>query len=62
MPGAILAGLQKHLPEDMTEKIFDENGLYTSIMKTIEQGASTTVWAAVSDELEGVGGKYLENL
>ena len=30
-------------------------------MKTPEQGASTSVWAAVGPELEGVGGKYLEN-
>ena len=26
-----------------------------------EQGASTSVWAAVGDELEGKGGLYLEN-
>ncbi len=29
--------------------------------KTIEQGASTSVWAAVAPELEGTGGLYLEN-
>ena len=29
--------------------------------KTPEQGASTSVWAAVAPELDGVGGKYLEN-
>ena len=29
--------------------------------KTVEQGASTSVWAAVASELEGVGGKYLED-
>jgi hypothetical protein len=29
--------------------------------KTIEEGASTSVWAAVAPELEGVGGKYLED-
>ena len=29
--------------------------------KTVEQGASTSVWAAVAPELEGVGGKYLED-
>ena len=31
-------------------------------MKTIEQGAATTVWAAVSKEWEGKGGKYLEDV
>jgi hypothetical protein len=29
--------------------------------KTVEEGAATTVWAAVAPELEGVGGKYLDN-
>ena len=30
-------------------------------MKSVEQGAATTVWAAVSKDLEGRGGRYLEN-
>lgn len=30
-------------------------------LKSIEQGASTTVWAAVAKELDGKGGLYLEN-
>jgi NAD(P)-dependent dehydrogenase (short-subunit alcohol dehydrogenase family) len=29
--------------------------------KTVPQGAATTVWAAVSDDLDGVGGVYLED-
>ena len=29
--------------------------------KSIEQGASTTVWAAVAKELDGKGCLYLEN-
>lgn len=29
--------------------------------KNAEQGASTSVWAAVAPELENVGGKYLED-
>src|SRR6185369_12346838 len=32
-------------------------GLY----KTPQQGAATTVWCAVSPELEGTGGVYCEN-
>ena len=27
-------------------------------MKTPEQGASTSVWAALAPELEGIGGRY----
>ncbi|HYD46252.1 MAG TPA: oxidoreductase, partial [Phenylobacterium sp.] len=29
--------------------------------KTPEQGAATSVWAAVGPELEGIGGLYLED-
>ena len=31
------------------------------IIKSTEQGAATTVWAAVAKEWEGTGGKYLED-
>lgn len=63
MPGGILTPLQRHLSKE--EQIgfgwIDENGTPNPRMKTPEEGASTSVWAAVGDELEGVGGKYLEN-
>ena len=39
----------------------DANGTVRDGFKTTEQGASTSVWAAVGDELEGVGGLYLED-
>ena len=29
--------------------------------KSLEQGAATTVWAAIARDWEGKGGKYLEN-
>ncbi|MDZ4776161.1 MAG: SDR family NAD(P)-dependent oxidoreductase [Alphaproteobacteria bacterium] len=63
MPGGIITPLQRHLSKE--EQIgfgwIDENGVPNERMKTPEQGASTSVWAAVGGELEGVGGKYLEN-
>jgi NAD(P)-dependent dehydrogenase (short-subunit alcohol dehydrogenase family) len=63
MPGGIITPLQRHLSKE--EQIgfgwIDENGVPNERMKTPEQGASTSVWAAVGPELEGVGGKYLEN-
>jgi len=63
MPGGILTPLQRHLSRE--EQIgfgwIDENGAANERMKTPEQGASTSIWAAVGAELEGVGGKYLEN-
>ena len=39
----------------------DDNGKVRDGFKTTEQGASTSVWAAVGAELEGVGGLYLED-
>jgi NAD(P)-dependent dehydrogenase (short-subunit alcohol dehydrogenase family) len=65
MPGGILTPLQRHLPreEQMALGWVDADGkLLAKGFKTPAQGASTSVWAAVGDELEGVGGLYLENL
>lgn len=63
MPGAIATGLQKHIDIEELKKFgwIDEQGNINPNVKTIEQGASTTIWAAVADELEGKGGLYLEN-
>ncbi len=30
-------------------------------MKTVEQGAATTIWCATSSQLDGKGGVYCEN-
>jgi NAD(P)-dependent dehydrogenase (short-subunit alcohol dehydrogenase family) len=65
MPGGILTPLQRHLPreEQMAMGWIDADGkLLAKGFKTPAQGASTSVWAAVGEELEGVGGLYLENL
>ncbi|MUN40968.1 SDR family NAD(P)-dependent oxidoreductase [Actinomadura litoris] len=61
MPGAIMTGLQRHIPrQELADMgwsgVFDPRG-----WKTPEQGAATSVWAAVAPELDGVGGRYLEN-
>nr|HET6901290.1 oxidoreductase [Ktedonobacteraceae bacterium] len=62
-PGGTRTGLQQHLtPEEMRALGWvDEEGRVTSRLKTPEQGAATSVWAAVGHELDGVGGRYLEN-
>jgi hypothetical protein len=39
----------------------DENGNLNPKFKNIEQGAATSVWAAVAPELENQGGLYLED-
>ncbi len=64
MPGGIMTPLQRHLPhEEMVALgwIDEATGKIRDGFKTTEQGASTSVWAAVGPELEGVGGLYLEN-
>jgi NAD(P)-dependent dehydrogenase (short-subunit alcohol dehydrogenase family) len=63
MPGGIITPLQRHLPKE--EMIgfgwIEPGGRPNPQMKTPEQGAATSVWAATAPELEGVGGRYLEN-
>ncbi|MCP2339924.1 SDR family NAD(P)-dependent oxidoreductase [Actinomadura rupiterrae] len=65
MPGAIMTDLQRHLPADelidMGWADADGNPVIPPGWKTVEQGAATTVWAAVAPELDGIGGRYLDN-
>ncbi|MBU1375943.1 MAG: SDR family NAD(P)-dependent oxidoreductase [Alphaproteobacteria bacterium] len=63
MPGGIMTPLQRHLPREEMIAFgwMDEAGKLNDRFKSTEQGASTSVWAALGDELEGVGGLYLEN-
>ncbi|KAF4785052.1 oxidoreductase [Colletotrichum scovillei] len=59
-PGGILSGLQQHVPDELKEA-WGRNEALAKHWKSAEQGAATTVWAAVSKDLEGRGGKYLED-
>jgi len=63
MPGGILTGLQRHMsPEALREAGFvDEDGTPNALFKDVEQGAATSVWAATTPALEGLGGRYLED-
>ncbi len=58
-PGGIATGLQKHIQEEMEALKDDEE--VRNFLRSVEQGAATTVFAAVARELEGKGGVYLEN-
>jgi NAD(P)-dependent dehydrogenase (short-subunit alcohol dehydrogenase family) len=64
MPGGIFTPLQRHLPIEEQKALgwLDDDGQPRAGFKTPSQGASTSVWAAVGDELEGRGGLYLEDL
>ena len=59
----IMTNLQKNVPreEQIKRGWIDENGNIDSRFKTVEQGASTSIFAAVALELENKGGLYLED-
>ncbi len=60
MPGGIATGLQVHMPKGTMEKYMKIPEVVATI-KSTGQGASTTVYAAISKDWEGRGGRYLEN-
>ena len=56
MPGGIETNLGRHASQEQIEQWKTLPG-----MKTPQQGASTTLVAAVAPEFEGIGGRYLED-
>jgi NAD(P)-dependent dehydrogenase (short-subunit alcohol dehydrogenase family) len=60
MPGGIWTGLQQNMP-DAVKDVWKADNEFQKAWKSAEQGAATTVWAAVDRELEGKGGRYLED-
>lgn len=60
-PGGIMTSLQRHMASDdiQARGWVDAEGNVNPQFKTVEQGASTSVWAATSPELIGRGGQYL---
>lgn len=72
-PGVIATDLGRHLTEDDIKALMSSQSLGSEkkesggtsrgklTLKTIPQGAATSVWAATSPALEGKGGLYLED-
>ena len=62
-PGGIMTNLQKHMPieEQRAFGFFKEDGTINDVFKDVEQGASTSVYAALAPELDGQGEEYLED-
>ncbi len=62
-PGGIMTELQRHLPREEMVNMgwMDEDGNVNPLFKSPEQGASTSLWAATSPQLAGVGGVYCED-
>lgn len=59
-PGAIWTNLPRRLGPEFVEQIMSIEKV-VKVLKSVEQGAATTVIAAVGKEWEGKGGKYLED-
>lgn len=59
-PGGIATGLQVHVDEGMKAK-WAEDEKVAKYMKSPEQGAATSVYAALGAEWEGRGGLYLSD-
>ena len=62
-PGGIITNLVKYLSteEQWAMGWFKEDGTLVDRFKNVEQGASTSVYAALASELDNHGGEYLEN-
>ena len=60
MPGGIATRLQRHIDPEALAQARREAGAGAEL-KTIAQGAATSILAAVSPLLDGVGGRYLED-
>ena len=65
MPGPTLTGFQRNMdPERLRARIGNadiDGGEVPAGFKSIQQGAATTVFLAVSPVVSGVGGRYFEN-
>ena len=59
-PGGIATGLQTHMSAE-SKAAFAEDEKTRNYMKSIPQGAATSVLCAVSKEWEGKGGRYFDD-
>lgn len=62
-PGGIMTPLQRHLPREEMIAMgwMNDEGKVHEGFKSPEQGAATSVWAATSPKLKGMGGVYCED-
>ncbi len=62
-PGGILTNLQRHMPieEQRAMGWLKEDDSPIDLFKNVEQGAATSVYAALAPDLNNHGGEYLED-
>jgi NAD(P)-dependent dehydrogenase (short-subunit alcohol dehydrogenase family) len=62
MPGGIATALQRHVDDGAyMERAAERFRRAGSALKTVEQGAATSLLLATSPQLEGIGGRYFED-
>ena len=68
MPGNSLTDLPRHFSQQQLQDLFAfvgkaraQAGLAPAVLKTVEQAAATSVWAAVVADKDAIGGRYLED-
>jgi NAD(P)-dependent dehydrogenase (short-subunit alcohol dehydrogenase family) len=59
-PGGIMTRISRHVGSEFVKQ-FTEDPVFSKLLKSPEQGAATTVIAAVGREWEDRGGRYLED-
>jgi NAD(P)-dependent dehydrogenase (short-subunit alcohol dehydrogenase family) len=63
-PGAVQTNLGRHVTvQDAIDMgwLKEDGSVTEGLMKTIDQGAATSVWVATAPELAGIGGRYFED-
>ncbi|WYZ36164.1 hypothetical protein EsH8_XI_000047 [Colletotrichum jinshuiense] len=60
-PGEIDTGISSYLPAELVATMKSNEALMKRV-KSPEQGAATTVWAAIGKQWEGTGGKLLNDV
>jgi NAD(P)-dependent dehydrogenase (short-subunit alcohol dehydrogenase family) len=58
-PGMVATGLGRHLTREALRAIAQRGAAMAEPIRSVEEGAATTVFAATAAELEGQGGAYL---
>ena len=61
MPGVIATNLMRHVDPEAMARARESGALDDLPWKTVEQGAATSVLAAASPLLAGIGGRYFED-
>ncbi|EWG49190.1 alcohol dehydrogenase [Fusarium verticillioides 7600] len=59
-PGGIMTELTRNIPPEVLQPLASSDTA-KKMLKSPEQGAATTVWAAIGKQWENAGGKYLED-